>query len=240
MPWNSTGTKSCEIPGTRAQLGTEPGAFVAHLRDTRYSVRQQQRKTRAMERELGPIRFEWHSQDDAVLETLLSWKSQQYQRTGSVDVLSQPWASHLLHRLLRLDTERVRGQLSALYAGSELVAVHFGLRRGNRLHCWFPAYSVPHSRFSPGIELFLRMATQAPAEGVTSIDMGSGNEPYKRKLTNETYFVTRGSVDLVPLRSTLRGLAVAIRRQAKEIPWCRCCSQAVRQAMLALGKQSSL
>lgn len=231
MAWNSAGAIWCEVPGYRAQLGEKPGEYVAHLTDTRYSVRQQKRKTRAMELKLGPIRMEWRTRDDAVLDTLLSWKSQQYQRTGNVDIFSLAWTRNLVHRLLHLNPEGMHGQMSALYAGDELVAVHLALRYRNTLHCWFPAYSVQRAQMSPGTELFLRMAAQAPAEGVTVLDMASGTEPYKKKLTNETYSVVRGSLDLIPWRCKLRSLSLAARQQASSIPWIKNVQRLVRQAM---------
>lgn len=186
MPWNSAGDMSYEIPACRAQLGTKQGEYVTQLMDSSYSVRQQKRKTRAMECKLGPIRMEWETRDDAILDRLLAWKTQQYRRTGVFDIVSLPWARHLLRHLLHLDSQTIQDQMSALHAGSGLVAVHFGLRRQTTLHRWFPAYSVQHVRLSPGIELFLRMADCAPGKNVTTLDLGIGNEPYKQKLSNET------------------------------------------------------
>jgi CelD/BcsL family acetyltransferase involved in cellulose biosynthesis len=202
--------------------------------ESRYSVRQQKRKTRAMERKLGPIRMEWQTRDDAVLEALLSWKSRQYRRTGNRDIFSFPWTRQLLHSLLRLEPSGMHAQMSALYAGNELVAVHLTLRYRSTLHCWFPAYSVEHSQMSPGTELFLRMASRAPAEGVTLLDMGSGTEAYKKKLTNETYTVIRGSLDLIPWRCKLRSISLAARQQAGSIPWIKSVQRLVRQAMSGL------
>jgi CelD/BcsL family acetyltransferase involved in cellulose biosynthesis len=234
MPWNADGAMSCEVTGYRACLGIKAGDYVEYLMNSRYSVRQQKRKTRAMERKLGPLRMEWQTPDDAVLETLLSWKSQQYRRTGNLDIFSVAWTRQLLHGLLRLEPDGMHAQMCALYAGDELVAVHLALRYRNTLHCWFPAYSVPHSQFSPGTELFLRMAARAPSEGVTVLDMGSGTEAYKKKLTNETYCVIRGSIDLIPWRCKLRSLSLAARQQASTIPWIKSVQRLVRQAMSGL------
>jgi len=234
MPWNANGAISRELTGYRALLSDRAGDYVTFLMNTRYSVRQQRRKTRAMEQKLGPVRMEWQTRDDAVLETLLSWKSRQYRRTGNLDVFSVPWTKQLLHRLLRLEPDGMHGQMSALYAGNELMAVHLALRYRNTLYCWFPAYSVEHARFSPGTELFLRMAARAPSEGVTVLDMGCGTDAYKKKLTNETYRVVRGSLDLIPWRCTLRSLGLAARQRASSIPWIKNVHRMVRQAMSGL------
>jgi CelD/BcsL family acetyltransferase involved in cellulose biosynthesis len=231
MPWNSAIAISREVPGYRARLGDQPGKYIEHLMSERYSIRQQKRKTRAMERKLGPIRMEWRTRDASIFETLLSWKSQQYRRTGRFDIFALPWARQLAHDLLRLDAGGMHGQISALFAGNELVAVHLALRYRDTLHCWFPAYSVEHSRFSPGTELFLRMAAQAPSEGIALLDMGSGTEPYKEKFTNEQYSVIRGSLDLLPWRRKLRSLSFAASQQAMRIPWMKGARQWVRQTM---------
>lgn len=231
MPWNLAGDMSYEMPACRAQLGVKPGEYVAHLLDSRYSVRQQKRKTRAIERKLGCLRMEWETRDDAILDTLLSWKSQQYKRTGVFDIFSLPWTRHLLRHLLHQQSEAMHGQMSALFAGNELIAIHFGLRSRTTLHCWFPAYSVQHARLSPCIELFLRMATRGPGEGVTALDLGIGDETYKQKLSNETYSVVRGSLDLIRWRSKLRSLTLAAHQQAKRLPWYDPLKTVVRQAL---------
>jgi CelD/BcsL family acetyltransferase involved in cellulose biosynthesis len=216
--WNSVGTVSYEIPACRMQLGSMAGDYVRHLYGSRYTIRQQKRKTRAMESKLGSIRMEWETRDDAILDKLLAWKSQQYRRTGAFDVFSMPWTRRLMRNLLHLESEELQGQMSALFAGDELVAVHFGLRRQSLLHCWFPAYAMTHARLSPGTEMFLRMADCAPAKGVTTLDLGVGDEHYKQKLSNESYPLVKGSLDLIPWRMKLRAFGLAAKLQARRLP----------------------
>ena len=199
--------------------------------DSRYSVRQQKRKTRRWNASWGPIRMEWETRDDAILDRLLAWKTQQYRRTGFFDVFSLPWTRHLLRHLLHLDSQTIQGQMSALYAGGELVAVHFGLRRQTTLYCWFPAYSVQHARLSPGIELFLRMADCAPDKNVTLLDLGIGNEPYKQKLSNEAYSVVGGTLDLIPWRRKLWSFRLAAKSQAKRLPLSNSVKRFARQLL---------
>ncbi len=234
LPWNSPAAMLHEVAGYRAQLGTNPGDYTAHLLQTHYSVRQQKRKTQSGERKFGPIKFVWQSTDYAILDRLLEWKRQQYRRTGFVDVLAPSWTRRLLHDLLHRDRDETHGLLSALFAGDELVAAHFGMRSGPLLHCWFPAYSPAHSQMSPGMELFLRMASHAPSENVVTLDLGIGAQNFKSKLTNESYSLVCGSIDLVPWRSKFRTISRAARDQATKFAWYRGAKRAVRRALTTL------
>jgi CelD/BcsL family acetyltransferase involved in cellulose biosynthesis len=145
----------------------------------------------------------------------------------------------LLRRLLHAESDALQGQLSALYAGSELVAVHYGLRRGNVLHSWFPAYSAMYSKYSPGMEMFLQLARHAPNEGVQLLDFGYGAEPFKTKLANQCYTVKCGTVDLVPWRRTLSTWSRSARFQVKRLPWPKNMTRAVRRAALTLNQFST-
>ncbi len=225
-----------QSPWPSGSLGGEPGKLCGEPRKSAlYGARDRNARRVRCERKLGPIRMIWNSRDEAILKTLMSWKSQQYRTTGCVDNFSRPWTRQLLHRLLHLDSLELQGLMSALFAGDELVAVHFGLRCRNAVHFWFPAFSLSHARMSPGTELFLRTAAHAPREDVDTLDMGIGEESYKRKLTNEKYSVVRGSVDLVPWRSTLRAWGREARHQVARLPWSKGAMRALSQTVSALN-----
>ena len=166
-------------------------------------LRETARKGRQLAKEVGPLRFEFLAKDGRLLSQLLEWKSQQYVSTGVTDVFSFPWTVALLDRLLSEQGEAFGGVLSALYAGDELAAVHFGLRSHGRLHWWFPAYSRALSRFSPGNVLLLEHARQAESIGVRRIDLGKVCE-WKSRFMSGGDPVAEGSVDLRPLRRFVR------------------------------------
>ncbi|MEJ2862353.1 GNAT family N-acetyltransferase [Actinomycetospora flava] len=165
-------------------------------------VRDLPRRARRLEREHGPVRFVLEATDDAAagaLDTVLEWKSAQYQRTGRSDRFARPWIRGLVHQLLGERTTAFRGCLSLLYAGDELVAGHFGLRDHGVVPTWFPAYAPSMGRYSPGLLLHLAMARAAADDGVELIDMGRGAKTYKDELKSGDATVAEGRVArLVP------------------------------------------
>ena len=54
---------------------------------------------RKAEQEVGPVRFEAYSAEPHVWQSLLIWKSDQYLRTGAVNVFAFPWTIELLERI---------------------------------------------------------------------------------------------------------------------------------------------
>lgn len=231
--WNNSVNKVRAVAAFRAELGLRPIEYIDGLYASHYSVRQQRRKTRALERKFGPLRLEWESSDSAAFDALVKWKSAVYQRMGIRNLFSRPWIVELLRRLWtpeKPDFPQARGQLSGLYAGNSRIAVHYGLRCGNVLHSWFPAYSDEFAQFSPGIELFLRLMQRGPTEGVTTLDYGYGAEPFKEKLSNQNYRVMAGAIDLVPWRRTLLALSESARQHVKQLPWSKGMKRLMRQA----------
>jgi len=153
------------------------------------------RKSRKIERELGPLRFEYQSRDPAVFQTLVEWKSQQHERTQRFRVLDTPWLIDFLEALWRIETPRFAGVLSALYAGDTLTAVHFGPASATSLHLWFPAFNPEHGRYSPGLILLAEMARTAAGRGLRRLDLGKGPERYKVEFASGAAILAEGSLD---------------------------------------------
>jgi CelD/BcsL family acetyltransferase involved in cellulose biosynthesis len=164
------------------------------------------RKARKLGREAGDVRFVLDSRDGAALGTFMSWKSDQYRRTGRGDRFDQPWIVGLVEQLLSTRTEAFSGQFSCLYAGDALVAAHFGIRSSQVLADWFPAYATGFGAYSPGLIMHLRMAEEAAAAGVRQIDLGKGAKRYKEALKTGDIFVGEG---IVTRRSPLGAAAWA-------------------------------
>lgn len=164
---------------------------------------------RRIERDLGRLRFEWHSTDPAVLATLFTWKRSQYAATGFTDVLAVEWARRMLGRLAATDTPALRGVLSALWirgdSGRErLAAVHLGLESGSVLHSWFPAYDAAIAKYAPGLCLMGWLARAAAERGITRIRLGLGGESYKVRLASGVDWQRTGQVDAEPGVTALR------------------------------------
>jgi CelD/BcsL family acetyltransferase involved in cellulose biosynthesis len=166
-------------------------------------VMQALKKRRKSERQLG-VRFVPRTTDRHVLETLIEWKSNQYRRSRVTNPFSFPWTVALLERLLHLpDNSDFAGMLSALYIGDRLAAAHFGMRSGSVRHWWFPAYNPELSKYSPGSQLLLEWIKMAGSLGITRIDLGKGQELYKRDFMTGAIPLAVGSVDT---RTITRGL----------------------------------
>jgi CelD/BcsL family acetyltransferase involved in cellulose biosynthesis len=174
--------------------------------------RNVERRTRNLEREIAELSFVADSDDLSVLESLLAWKSLQYQRTGQVDVFAREWMVGLIKRLLVTREPEFGGVLSVLYAGGVPIAAHFGLRGGATLAHWIPSYDVDFHKYSPGHILNLRMCEFMPDAGIRVIDMGTGDQQYKEDLKNDDLFVGVGTVTAGSLRSATLASVLRARR----------------------------
>ncbi|MDA1016274.1 MAG: GNAT family N-acetyltransferase [Planctomycetota bacterium] len=153
------------------------------------------RKTRKLDREVAHVRFEPESTNCRVLDTLIDWKQQQLRRQRRADCFRPAWIRPLLNRLLHTHGEAFRPMLSAMYVGDELAAINFGLRNGPVLHGWITAFNPKYQKFSPGLMLMVKLAQAAESLGISRIDMGRGDESFKRTFCSGVTRVAEGAVD---------------------------------------------
>lgn len=147
-------------------------------------------KERKLGREVGEVRYVFSSPDRAELRRLMGWKSDQYQRTGRTDRFAKPWIVDLLEHF----HETGFGVLSLLYAGEHLVSAHFGLRNGQVMAGWFPAFDTAFGKYSPGMIGHLRLAQGCAENGVTEIAMGRGGKEFKEWLKSAEIPIAEGRV----------------------------------------------
>jgi len=69
---------------------------------------------------------------------------------------------------------------SAMYAGQTLLAAHFGLRDGRVLRWWFAVFDQARAELAPSWMLLRALMAAAPVTGLTRVDLGFGDEDYKR------------------------------------------------------------
>jgi CelD/BcsL family acetyltransferase involved in cellulose biosynthesis len=203
-------------PSALIDLSRGFGAYASELRAAgSKQIAKCENLMRRLEREVGPLRLICHSSDRRALAKILRWKSQQYKRSGWNDFFALDWGRNLVERIHAAQTENFAGMLSLLFAGDRLIAGHMGMRSRTVWHYWFPAYNHEFARFSPGILLLLKMMQHAPALGLQTIDLGTGNNLYKERLSNASILVAEGSVErpswLWLARQTRRGLGRLIR-----------------------------
>jgi CelD/BcsL family acetyltransferase involved in cellulose biosynthesis len=172
------------------------------------------RLTNKAGRDLGAVTFVATSADSADLDRVIELKRDQYSSTGARDHFADSAQRELLHRLLSSGL----GVLSTVHAGPHLLAAHFGIRSGGVLHWWFPVYDKKFGPLSPGWILLREVVMAAPELGVTRIDLGRGEDDYKRRAMTGSSTVCIGAVTAGGLRTTMRKASRKAITAAKASP----------------------
>ena len=185
------------------------------------TIQQILRKTRKIQREIGPLRFEPHTTDKRVMQKLFDWKSEQCRRTKVTDPFEFRWTKAFVENSLAEGTEEFSTMLSALYIGDQLTAIHFGLRSYGVLHGLSHTYSLNFSKYSPGIILTIHLAQNAQSLGLRRLDLGKGPEEYKKRLRSGATPLAVGSVDLRPVAARARRASFGLRQSVLNSPLYR-------------------
>lgn len=186
--------------------------FGAYLAGRSRRVRRVLGRVRAdLEREVGPLSFEWHSTEPRDLATLIDWKSRRYE--GSARLFGDHWATQLVEELATTVAADCTGVLSTLSAGSRLVAVELKLAGPQGVAGWFASYRSELARFSPGLMGLLLGVEAAVRQGITWFDLGYGQHDYKFRLATTSYPVAGGAV----WASRAEELARALYRRLRTI-----------------------
>ena len=165
---------------------------------------QARRRTSKAERDLGPVRFAADVVDEDALRRVVELKRAQYAATGAHDYFAEPDRLELLTRLLHTRNTEFGGILSTLHAGPHLLAAHFGIRSGSVLHWWFPVYDPEFAALAPGWILLRELVAASHALGIARIDLGRGDDEYKRRAKTGEVMVSQGFVTLSTTRRALR------------------------------------
>jgi CelD/BcsL family acetyltransferase involved in cellulose biosynthesis len=132
-----------------------------------------------LDREVGALRIVADADPEA-FDRLIAWKRDQIGRTGVHDFLGAAWTGALMRNLFERREGGFQGLMLNLYAGDRLVAGHFGARRGATYHPWIASTDPELAAWSPG-QVFLGRAIAAmPDLGLSTYDLGTGHEHYKR------------------------------------------------------------
>lgn len=190
---------------------------------------------RKLEREVGPLRFDLDCRDPAPFERLLALKRAQYVRTGGPtdDLFADPRHAAVVRALFETRGDGFAGTLSALWAGDRLVAAHFGLRAGQVLHWWFPAYEPAFARYSPGLLSLLGLIEAAADAGLERIDLGKGDEPYKLRFANGAAELAEGCLDVAGPAAALERELANTRARCRELAAALACSRGEATALRA-------
>ena len=222
-------------------------AYVSQRSSTRGNVRgivsEYGQKKRKLEREIGPVRFEWHVADRSILNTMIEWKSEQYRRTKMDNIFVFPWVVNLLNKIMEFDSPHIAPVMSVTYVADKIAAINFGMRAGDVLHPWFPAYNVDFGKYSPGTLHWVATLQAAESMGVRRIDLVSGGETYKQRFMSGSIRVLRGAVDLRPsvaARAAPGGERRTSSAPRRSMPGCaaRCACYTTSRAGWSFAEQS--
>ena len=182
-------------PAPVIDLSNGSAAVLADLRRRSSRVAKKlPRLQRRLERDFGPLRFEFETTDPAALRMLMAWKSAQYRRTGRTDRFARPWIRRFVSDLLELRSPHFALVLSVLYAGDQPVAANLDLRRDGVMAGWFTAYDPRFAKYSPGLLHRLHLIEAAAASGVRLIEMGRGTYEHKELFKTRDVMVGEGRV----------------------------------------------
>jgi CelD/BcsL family acetyltransferase involved in cellulose biosynthesis len=213
-PWIISSRPSPYIDTT----GGLDGYLARASRAGKDNMGQARRRTAKAERTLGSVRFAADSIDDAALSQVIELKRAQYVATGARDYFSEPDRIDLLHRLLHTRSPGFAGILSTLHIGDHLVAGHFGIRSEHVLHWWFPVYDPAYSQLAPGWILLRELVAATPRLGIHRIDLGRGDDEYKRRAKTGETLVSHGIVTRSSTRRMLRRARHTMVKAAKASP----------------------
>lgn len=173
------------------------------------------RKERKFEREIGKIRFDLYSKDNAAFEKVIQWKSEQCFRTGVPEFLKWDWAQAMLENIWHTNNPNFSGMLTVMSTDKEIIAAHFGMRSKSVCHFWFPVYNRTYSKYTPGGILLLKCAEAIAGEGLNAIDLGKGDDAYKFSFATGKIPLVEGSVIRPSITSAKRLLRMSLRHFAR-------------------------
>jgi CelD/BcsL family acetyltransferase involved in cellulose biosynthesis len=177
------------------------------------------RKSRKLQREVGDLRFVVNDESDDAWRKLVEWKNAQYRESNVVEALNCTWVANTLTALRKTNSGHFSGLLSSLYAGDNLLAVHFGLATETVWHYWFPAYDLTFQKYSAGLILLLKMAEYGAANNIKMIDLGRGQSRYKSAFADNEIELCEGSIErAASLSGALRLVRKAVEPALTALP----------------------
>ncbi|MBA2117267.1 GNAT family N-acetyltransferase [Bremerella alba] len=183
------------------------------------AIKQTQRKQRKLAREIGPLRFEYDTNEPEAWAALVKWKSEQYERTNSLNIFRYDWVHDLLQSIRSEKGPEFSAPLSALWAGDQLAAVHLGIASSSAMQIWFPAYNRDLQNYSPGLVLLLELASAAAQHGIQRIDFGKGEERYKYEFSTGVIPLLEGGIDFRFAMPTLLASWNKLNQAIRRSPW---------------------
>jgi CelD/BcsL family acetyltransferase involved in cellulose biosynthesis len=176
------------------------------------------RKHRRLVRERNTPVFTARSDDAGHFEQMLTWKRQQFVRTGQPRIWDTPWAGAVLRETFERRDEALEGILFTITTGGTLAAANYVLRSRGVLHGWIMAHNPSFEPYSPGVLLARAVIEWAAENGLDEVDFGPGDYLYKRQFATTQRAIGWGSIPGHSLSASLRALEYALRRRIERAP----------------------
>lgn len=191
MPSDETSgiaTSRCEISDPETWRQAQNGSYRRHRKSNA-------RRIRKAEDEVGERRTVFQSRDAHAYDTLMDWKTQKFSETGKYNVLGSSGAKALLRALWDRGPEApLRADMQVLYFGDRIAACDLGLTDGHVFHSWIIGYDPELTTYSPGIQLLEATVDAMPDLGYRIIDLGAGQQGYKRHYATHPRYVYDGVI----------------------------------------------
>jgi hypothetical protein len=210
--WRAGGLDASVAPCVDWSQFASHADFLAHVHARRSGLAADgRRRSRRLEREVGPLRMLADDPRPDVLEQCFRWKSRQYVESGYPDAFAVGAHATLFRELAKRGLLKV----SSLSAGDRLLAVHAGMLHDRRFYYWVPAFDGELRAYSPGRLLLDEMLKASLARGDGEFDFLIGDEPYKWHYATHARPVTPLGVAPWPqrLRGSMRRFAHSLRRR---------------------------
>ncbi|QDT38634.1 GNAT family N-acetyltransferase [Stratiformator vulcanicus] len=173
------------------------------------------RKQRKLVREHGEVQYLPNEIDEDLFQTLIRWKSDQFERTNIFNLFQWPWTVSLLQTVLKENSRELTGRMSVLRLNGRPIAVDLGMQTEDVLHSWFPSYDRSYRSYCPGHMLTIQIARSCDELGFGRFELGKGPEEYKASFASGSIAVAEGGVDLRPVLSAFRRNWKLVKTQAR-------------------------
>ncbi len=181
-------------------------------------IKDLEKKTRKIEREMGPIVFTPLSTGQDAFDRLFALKRAQLRATGQTDVFAAGWPMRLAETLFASQDGDFGGALFTAHVDGKLAATQFHLRGARTIHAWMVAHDEAFERYSPGLLLFHEILKWMDGTAYQRMDFGPGDYRFKRELGNVRQGVTHGFVGTPSPATLLRQAAYGVRQAAEALP----------------------
>lgn len=168
-------------------------AYADRLREANpKQFRNWRRLHNKLEREWGEVSLVPGDTSQEAFDQLISWKRDQFHRTGAHDVFHPDWARNLFQTVFERREGRLQGAMTTLRAGGKVVAGHFGPRLGSVWHGWISSIDPACAACGPGFVLMLQTPEIMAGLDLQTYDMAPSHEHYKAPFATSTVQTTEG------------------------------------------------